>query len=65
MIIMVVALTVGGLIQITISRVMGEGYIAAQPHMLLWYGVRLAGGLLFFIGFLPYVKDFIIGLKQD
>ncbi len=58
MILMVMAMLVAGIIQIYISRVLGEGYVAAQTYLHPWYALRWAGGWIFAIGVLAYAWDF-------
>jgi len=64
MIMMVLAMEVLGLMQISISRVAGLGYIAAQVHQIGWFAVWFVTGFVFFAGTLFYVYDFIIAMKK-
>lgn len=59
MILMVMALLVAGIIQVYISRVLGEGYVAAQTYLHPWYALRWVGGWIFGIGVLAYAWDFL------
>ncbi len=64
MIMMVLAMEVLGLMQISISRVAGQGYIAAQVHQIGWFAVWFVTGFVFFAGVLYYVYDFFVALKE-
>jgi len=55
---MVLGLLVAGLVQVYISRVLGEGYITAQVYMAPWYALRWTGGWIFAIGVAAYAWDF-------
>ena len=65
MIVMIIPMFVIGLNQIAISRVMAQGYIAAQSHIIPWFTVWFAAGFIFFAGVLFYVIDFIVGIKGE
>jgi len=65
MILMVLAMEVIGVMQISISRVMAQGYIAAQVHVIAWFSVWFASGFIFFAGVLFYVYDFIKGMEKE
>ncbi len=65
MIMMVLAMEVLGLMQISIARIMAQGYIAAQVHEIGWFAVWFVSGFVFFAGVVFYVYDFIVGMKQN
>ncbi len=65
MILMVSALVMAGAIQIYVSRVMGQGYVAGQQQMIPWYAARFATGIIFFVGVLAYAFDFIVGVRGN
>ena len=58
MIMMVMALTVAGVVQVYFQRVMGLDYLATQGYMRLWFAAFLVSGLGFAAGCLMYVVDF-------
>ncbi|VAW28874.1 hypothetical protein MNBD_BACTEROID07-1811 [hydrothermal vent metagenome] len=63
MVMMVLAMEVLGIMQISISRVAGQGYIAAQVHQIGWFAVWFVTGFVFLSGVVLYAYDFIVAMK--
>jgi len=58
MIIMALALTVAGIVQVYFQRVMGVDYLTTQGFMKLWFAVFWVAGWGFAVGTLLYIVDF-------
>lgn len=58
MIMMVLALTAAGIVQVYFQRVLGFDYLTAQSYMHLWYAVFFVSGLCFVSGVFLYIYDF-------
>lgn len=58
MVIMVLALTVAGIVQAYLQRVLGMDYLTTQGFMRLWYAVFWVSAWGFAIGAFMYVIDF-------
>ncbi|MGC9027922.1 MAG: cbb3-type cytochrome c oxidase subunit I, partial [bacterium] len=58
MVLMVLALTVAGIIQVYFQRVLGFDYLTTQSYMHLWYAVFFVTGIGFVCGVLLYIYDF-------
>ncbi len=65
MVMMVLAMEVIGIMQISIERVAGQGYIAAQVHEIGWFAVWFATGFVFFTGVILYAYDYIVGMMSN
>jgi nitric oxide reductase subunit B len=58
MIMMVLALTIAGIIQVYFQRVLGFDYLTTQSYMHLWYAVFFVSGIGFATGVFLYIYDF-------
>ncbi len=63
MVVMIIPMLIIGFNQVAISRMMAQGYVAAQIHSVPWFTVWFASGFIFFAGVFLYVLDFFAGMK--
>ena len=64
--VMVLALTGGGIVQVWLQRIPEQGampFMATQDQVMLFYWLRLWGGVSFLVGLVMYVASFFIGGK--
>ncbi len=58
MVMMALALTAAGIVQVYLQRILGFDYLTAQSYMHLWYAVFFVSGLCFVSGVFLYIYDF-------
>ncbi len=59
MIVMVLALTAAGILQVYMERIAGMPYMQVQSYLGLLYAIRFCGGVLMVIGLIFFVADLV------